>query len=158
MTRKKTNWPRKNLGELLGFIDRQYPDGYGLADIESVTGICRQHLSQMMQRDNMKLSMAAKIVSAYGCSLSLFFPVRERCGLDYSTYREQRFDGAGLLAGLAKYIYDSRRSVHSVCSGIGISSGVLLRAFRSGDISIATLYAVTGYLHIEMLWHFDRRR
>ena len=149
------SWPRKNLGELVNFLDRQYPQGYSLDDLSAKFGKSRQYISQTFQRDDMKLSKAEWIAEQYGYHLKLYFPVRERIGLDYSVHKRE-YPNAGNLAGLEKYIYDSNISINYMSQRIGRANNVLTNAFIRGDIFISTLYEVIKNLNIEVVWSFEK--
>lgn len=148
------NWPRKNLGELVNFLDKQYPDGFSLAELSEKTHMTNQNISQMFRRDDMKLSRAEKIASDYGYRLRLFFPEKEIMGLDYS-HKKRDFPNAGNLSGLVKYIADSNISINFMSQRIGRANIVLTNAFAKGDIFISTLYEIIKNLNIEVIWSFE---
>ncbi len=149
------NWPRKNLGEVVNFLDRQYPEGYSLKQLSEKLGMTCQNISQMFIRDDMKLSRAEAIAQAYGYRLKLYFPVRERIGLDYSV-RKVEYVNAGNLSGLAKYIYDSNISLTNMSQRTGRSYNVFFNAFSTGNISIATMYQIIKNLKIDVVWSFEK--
>ncbi len=151
------NWPRKNLGELANFLDRQYPQGIVLKDMAARTATTVQNLSQMFVRDDMKLSRAEGIVRAYGCRLMLYFPEKARLGLDYSPKVLRPFPNAGNLAGLARYIADSNISINHMSQRIGRANSVLTTAFTRGDIFISTMYSILANLGIDVIWSFEKQ-
>lgn len=150
------NWPRKNLGELIGFIEQQYPDGFSLEMLAERMNTSVQNVSRIFVRDDMKLSKAEEITNIFGYKLVLFFPERERIGLDYSPYRKKEYPNAKNLTGLVKYINDSNISINYMSQRINKANIVLMNAFNRGDIFISTLYDITHNLNIEFMWEFRK--
>jgi len=149
------NWPRKNLGEMVNFLEKIYPDGFSLAEVAEKTDMRTQDVSRMFVHDDMKLSKAEKIATDYGFRLHLFFPEWEGVGLDYSI-RHKDYPNAGNLSGLAKYIYDRKISINYMSQRIGRANNVLTNAFAKGDIFISTLYDIIKNLNIEVVWSFEK--
>lgn len=152
----KRNWPRKNLGELLDFIDRQYPDGYILDELASKLGVTAQYLSQLFGSDNMKLSAASRIAERFGYRLRLYFPEKEWFGWGTPPIMKREFPNAGILAGLANYVRQNGRSINYLSKQLGRTNHVLTDAFNKGDIYINTLYDLTKFLNIEFIWSFEQ--
>lgn len=162
MTRKinAKHWPRKNLGELLTFLEGQHPDGMAINDIAQKLGVTQQSVSGMFMKDDIKLSRAESIAEAYGYQLKLFFPKRENIlGLTPppSLLKEKDFPNIGNLAGLYRYLLDSNITLNSISTRIGMSFGVIQRAFSKGDIFISTLYEIAKELKIEVYWTFENK-
>lgn len=153
------HWPRKNLGELLNFIEKQHPEGLAIINIAERLDMTQQSVSSMFMKDDIKLSKAENIAEAYGYELKLYFPQREnKLGLmlpPSGLLRQKDFPNIGNLAGLYKYIIDSNMTLNSISQRIGMSFGVMQRAFSKGDIFISTLYEILKELNINVIWAFE---
>ncbi|MBR1434029.1 MAG: hypothetical protein IJ584_02830 [Bacteroidales bacterium] len=150
----KKNWPMKNLGELLNFLDRMHPDGLSLNALSRKMGITPGAVSNLFMRDDMKLSKAESIVRSYGYELKLFFPVRTYAeGITPPNYAKD-FDSAGNLKGLAKYIYDSNWSINYVATLMHMYPKMLSSAIKKGDILLSKLNMVTDALGICYFWRY----
>lgn len=152
----RKRWPRKNLGELLNFLEGLHPQGLSLNELSGELGLTVGALSNLFMRDDLKLSRAEYIVSAYGYRLRLFFPVKTYPeGITPPVYT-RKFDKAGNITGLAKYIYDSNWTINSVSKEIGIWPSILTNAFNKGDILLSNLYRITDALGIYFIWEYDK--
>lgn len=154
------HWPRKNLGELLNFLERQHPEGLAIINIANKLGITQQSVSGMFMKDDIKLSRAEEIADAYGYELKLYFPKRESIfGITppMSLLKEKEYPNIGNLAGLYKYLLDSNITLNHISQRIGMSFGVVQRAFSKGDIFISTLYEILKELNIDVYWSFEEK-
>ena len=151
---KKKKWPRKNLGELLNFLEEQHPDGISLNDLAEKMDMERGGVSNMFRKDDARLSKVEQIARQYGYELKLFFPVRHLEEGYIPRPPRIHYENSGNLAGLAKYMQDSEFSFPLIADGIGVSPGVLHRAFRSGDIKLSTFNALIDMLGICVIWKF----
>lgn len=149
------SWPKKNLGELVNFLERIHPEGLSLKILSDEIGITPQGLSSLFSRDNAKLSRVEQIVGRYGYELKLFFPVRTFPveGIEIPPPK-RTFPNAGNLAGLVRYINDSNYSIKYVANLIPRYPSLLTRAFETGDILISNLYQILDALGICVLWKF----
>ncbi len=153
----KNTWPRKNLGELLNFLDRIYPEGYTLDTLAEKFGVTRESFSQMFRGDDAKLSKAEAIARAYGYRLTLYFPQKTRLlGELHTSAPRHTYPDAGNLAGLVKYIQDSNISIHHMGLRIGRRYGPINAAFSKGDIKISMLYEILKNLNINVIWNFEK--
>ena len=150
----KNKWPRKNLGEIINFLEQIYPEGISIDVLSKKLGVTKGSVSNMFVHDNMKLSKAEEISRIYGFSLSLFFPKRHY-GDDYEPPKTRYdFPNAGNLTGLVRYFQDSGYSLSLVAEKNHISPNVLTRAFRSGDINLKTLNNILDELGLCVIWKF----
>lgn len=152
----KKKWPRKILGELINFLEEMTPEGISLLAISGRTGASPSSISNAFVRDDMKLSKAEEIASRYGYALKLFFPVRRHEDGYVPAKPKKEYPDAGNLTGLIKYIQDSEYSITFVAERNDISPNVLNRAFKSGDISLNTLYRVLDSLNLCVIWRFEK--
>jgi len=148
-------WPRQNLGEFLNFLDRIYPNGYGLQELSDVTGMTKQNLSQMFVRDDAKLSRMEEFADKFGYVLTLYYPQRTSLlnGLHEGNRRE--FPHAGNLAGLVKYMQDSNITIYHMSVRLGRSSPLITNAFKKGDIKLSALYEILKNLNINVIWNYE---
>ena len=151
----KNKWPRKNLGELVNFLEERHPEGLSLSAVAGVLGVKEGAVSNMFSHDDMHLRRVESIAQAYGYTLHLFFPVRELGDYEPSKPRVI-YDDAGNLAGLVKYIQDSEYSLPFIAEQMKISSNTLRHAFRTGDIMMSTLNQMLDALGICMIWKFEK--
>lgn len=160
MARKRKyikSWPCNNLGELVRFLNSIYPEGYTIRDVAERCGTTVQNLSQMFTKDNMRLKFIEEIAGAYGYTLSLYFPVKEKMDIIYVT-KKREWPNAGNLQGLAQYIADSNITVNYMSQRIGHGNNVLTNAFNTGNISISVLYEVLANLNIDVIWEFKKNQ
>ena len=148
-------WPRKNLGELLNFLERMHPEGLSLKALSEKIGITPGAVSNLFIHDDMKLSRAEEIARRYGYELHLYFPVRTFNGIVRPPEHGMTFEGAGNLRGLMMYIYDSNWSVNYVARNMGIWPAMLFRAMKTGDILISNLYKVADSMDIVFHWEWE---
>ncbi len=151
---RRRGWPGKNLKPFVELIESVCPEDYTLKTLSEMTGEKVSTLSNILNRDDMKLSKAEKIAQALGYKLRLYFPVRARIGLDFSV-RKEDYPQAGNLTGLAKYLYDSNISIDRMCKRLGRAHSVLKNAFANGDIALSTLMNVIDNLGIDIIWKFE---
>ena len=154
----KKTWPRKNLGEIVNFLEKIHPEGLSLATLSQEMGITKQEISRKFVKDDMKLSKAEEIARVYGCALNLYFTERERLCDIYKPVKKMDFPNAGNLSGLIKFIYDSNYSVSYACRLADMNYNILLKALKCGDIQISYLYKLSNALGIEILWLFERQK
>lgn len=148
-------WPRKNLGELIDFLEKVNPEGISLHTLAEKFSVTRASISNMFNKDEMKLSKAEEIARLYGHSLTLFFPQRVHKDGFVPPPPKREFPNAGNLTGLVKYIQDSDYSIAWVAEVNGFSPNVLTRAFENGDISIRTLKRINDNLGLCVIWKFE---
>ena len=153
--RNHRSWPCKNLGELINFLEEQNPKGLNISEIAKRMGCTPQHISALLLKDEMKLSYVEKIARSYGHELKLYFPVWTK--ENPSKSKDRSFPTAGNLTGLAKYIYDSNRTVNSVSTDMNKPGSIMEQAFRKGDIKISTLYEILAQLNIITQWKFEKK-
>lgn len=151
-------WPRKNLGEVIDFLERVNPEGVSLQTLADKFGVTRGSISNMFSKDDMKLSKAESIANGYGYELKLFFPRRIHKDGFVPPEPKREFPNAANLSGLVKYIHDSDYSFSWVGEVNGISANVLTRAFEKGDISIRTLKKIIDNLGLCVIWSFEPRK
>lgn len=155
---KRKKWPRKNLGELLNFLETFYPDGISLEELAKDIKTTKGSISNMFRRDDMKLSKAEKICDMYGYKLSLFFPVRRWEDGYVPRPPSKAYPNAGNLGGLVKYIQDSEYSMTFVAEKNNMSVTTLTSAFSTGDILLSTLNSVVDTLGICIIWNFYKKK
>ena len=149
-------WPRKNLGELVNFLEERHPEGLSLQAVADRLGVQRGAVSNMFRRDDMHLSGAAAIARKYGYELTILFPERD-LGIGYvPTPPRIRYNEAGMLTGLVKYIQDSEYSISFVAERMHVTANTVHRAFRTGDIMISMLNTMLDALGICALWKFEK--
>ena len=152
----RKHWPRKTLGELLNFLEDLHPEGLTLKGLSDELGMNVGAISNIFNRDDLKLSKAEEIVRTYGYELRLFFPVKTYpVGIERPQY-SRTFENAGNLTGLARFIYDSNWTIHSVSKSIGVYTTTLTNAFESGDIQLSRLYQITDLLGICFFWKYEK--
>lgn len=151
---KKKKWPRKNLGELLNFLEEQHPEGLSLYALAERMKMERGGVSNMFRKDDMKLSKAEEIARRYGYELRLFFPIRRYDDGYIPQPPKIQYNNAGNLSGLVKYIQDSEYSVSFVAEKTGVAPIVLHHAFKTGNIKISTLNALLDHLGLCVIWKF----
>lgn len=149
-------WPRKNLGELVNFLESQSPDGLSLQILADKLGVTRGSISNIFCHDNMKLSKAEEIARIFGYELRLFFPERKHLDGYIPAPPKKTYPNAGNLSGFVKYVQDSEYSLTFVAEHNGYGTNVIKRAFESGDISIATLNSIMDNMGLCMIWKFEK--
>lgn len=149
-------WPRKNLSEIINFLETIYPEGVVGKTLAADLGVTPQSISGLFSNDDMKLSKAESIARSYGYELKLFFPLHQR--LEWFTPPPPRhnFPNAGNLSGLVQYVNDSGYSVSYTASKIGKDPNMLFRAFHKGDIKISILNRLLDALGICAIWKFEK--
>ena len=154
-TRKK-KWPGKNLGELINFLEEQYPDGIPIKDVAERLGVTQSSISQMFRLDDTRLSKAEWIAGRYGYRIDLFFPKRKYEDGYVPAKPRMSYPDAGNLLGLVNYIQDSEYTITFVAEKTGVTRGVFTKAFQSGDISISLLYQILDILGLCVIWKFTK--
>lgn len=160
MNRKKCYkkaWPRKNLGEVVNFLERIHPEGLNLNTLARELNTTEQAVSYIFNKDDMKLSKAQFIAETYGYHISLFFPEKTYPGGLSAPPPKRIFRNAGELTGLAKYISDSNYSISFVSMRAGKTSQMLMNALTTGDIYISNLYVILEALGITVIWKFIKK-
>ena len=152
----KKCWPRKNLGEVVLFLESIHPEGLSINVIGKEIGMTPGAVSNMFMKDNMRLSKAEEIARKYGYTLTLLFPTKTYPEGIEAPKHGRTFERAGNLAGLAMYIYDSRKTVNSVANEMGIWPTMLVNAMKTGDIFLDKLYKVTDHLRIGVQWIYEK--
>ena len=151
---KKKKWPRQNLGELVSFLEMQYPEGLTIEAIAQRLGVTPQGVSNLFRKDDMKLSRAEEIAKIYGYKLVIYYPVRVYNDGYVPCTPIHSYPNAKNLSGLVKYIQDSEYYVSFVAEKSGMNPITLLNAFKKGDIQLSRLNAVLDTLGIWAKWTF----
>lgn len=154
---KKKKWPKKNLGELISFIEQFHPGGVSLEVLAGELETTPQGVSNMFRRDDMKLSRAEEIVRLYGYELKIYYPVREFVDGYIPPEPKKHYPKAGNLSGLVKYIQDSEWSFSFVAEQSKLSPSTLTKAFTKGDILLSTLNNVVDSLGIVTVWRYEKQ-
>jgi hypothetical protein len=152
------HWPKKNLGEIVNFIEKQFPQGLYISVIAKKLDKTPQYISGLFNKDDMKLSKAEEIADIFGYRLRLYFPVKEYPWGMQAPEPKRPFPNAGNLTGLVRYLSDSNITVNNMSKRIGKSNSVLTDAFNKGDILISTLYLIINNLDIEVIWIFEEKK
>lgn len=150
-------WPRKNLGELLNFIEERHgTDQLSLQELSEDLEMTRGGASSAFRKDDMKLSKVQQIARKYGYRLDLYFPVRTYSDGYVAPKPRRQYPNAGVLTGLVKYIQDSGYSIQFVAEKMNVSPQCIHRAFNNGDISISLLNDFVDALGICVIWKFEK--
>lgn len=154
---KKKKWPKKNLGEFIGFLEDNFGDSRGIyiKAIADKLDTTPQNISALFIKDDMKLSKIEKWTNMLGFELTLYFPEKDIVLHPSPFVKPEKYPGAGNLTGLIKYIGDSNISVHYMAQRIGCAPQTINKAFVNGDIFISTLYKMTNNLKINIIWEFN---
>ena len=152
----RKQWPAKNLGPLINFLEQRYPEGLSLMRLSQDLGVTVGALSNMFNRDNIKLSKAEEIARCYGYKLTLFFPVRTFYGDDKPKPFIREFENTGNLYGMYKYIRDSGYSIEFIAEKMDVSHGVIKHALEKGDIQITMLNRFLNTCGICCIWKFEK--
>ena len=147
-------WPRKNLGDLVSFLEEINPQGINVTSLANRLGGSAGNISNMFCRDDMKLSKAEQIARAYGYKLLLYFPKRDPDDTFGVAPFKLNYPNAGNLTGLVEYIRDSGYSITFFSEQSGIGRNILQRAFTNGDISLATLNHILDTMGLCVIWKF----
>jgi len=154
----KKKWPRKNLGELVNFLEREENGDISLETIARRLGVTKGSISNVFCHDDMKLSRAEEIAAMYGYRLVLYYPVQYYGYEDGMVPCEMKksFPNARNLTGLINYIQQSDFTIAYTARLAGLAPNILYRAFNSGDIMISTLNRCTDALNIITMWKFEK--
>lgn len=149
-------WPRKNLGEMLNFLETMHPEGLRLDVLAKKMECTVNNVSAVFLKDDMKLSKAEAIARLYGYELKLLFPVREFNPGEKVPEPKKKYENAGNLSGLARYISDNEYRLTMVSFASKCNEQVISRALTNGDILISTLYKIIEGLDISVIWRFEK--
>lgn len=154
---QKKHWPRKNLGDLVNFLEERHPDGLSLAALSQEFGVTKGSISNMFNKDDIKLSKAESIARHYGYRLTLFFPLK-RYPEDYMppVRIKEEFPNAGNLTGMYIYIRDSGMRLIDAARRCDLTKKVLADALTKGDIQISVLNKFLDGFGICVIWKFDK--
>lgn len=154
----KKKWPRKNLGQLVNFLERTESEGLSLEVLAKRLGVTKGSISNVFCHDDMKLSRAEEIAKLYGHRLSIYYPVQYYGFEDglVPCEKKKAFPNAGNLTGLINYIQQSDFNIAYTAKLAGLSPNILYRAFNCGDIMISTLNRCTDALGITSIWEFEK--
>ena len=152
----KKHWPKKNLGELVNFLEARYGGAISLNELAGDLGNTVGSWSNLFNRDDMKLTKAEAIARHYGYSLTLMFPERIFESGYHPPVRVRPCTTAGNLTGMYLWIRDSGMTLKQVADRMGITPNVITKAFKTGDILISTLYLFTDTFGITVLWEFNK--
>lgn len=155
---KRKTWPRKNLGEVCNFLDKVYPGGYSLQDLARDFDTSPQAVSNWFRRDDMTLAHAEEIGRIYGYGLTLYFPTRNFNDGYIPGEPTRKFNNAGNLTGLIKYIQDSEWSIAFVAEQTGVANQTLTRAFEKGNIRLSTLNKIVDGLGLVIQWEYKKTK
>lgn len=153
----KKHWPKKNLGELVNFLEEIYPGGINLSMLSAELGKSVGSWSNMFNRDDLKLSKAEQIAEHFGYTLRLMFPARTFLNDYHPPVRIQPFETAGNLTGMYLWIRDSGMSISQVAARMDIMGNVIKRALSTGDIQISTLNLFADTFDVNILWQFEKK-
>ena len=156
--RPKTNkkhWPRKNLGNLVNFLEERYPEGLSLTTLSEEFGVTKGSISNMFNKDDIKLSKAEAIARHYGYELKLFFPTK-RYPEDYMppVRIKEEYPNAGNLQGMYNYIRDSGMRLIDAARRCDLTKKILADALCKGDIQISVLNKFLDGFEICVIWKF----
>ncbi len=126
-----------------------------MTDLAARLGGKPGNISHMFSRDDMKLSKAEQIASAFGYHLQLFFPKRNPDDTFGATPYKFDFPNAGNLTGLVDYIRESGYSITFFSERTGVGRTILQRAFTIGDIRISTLSKIVDETGMCIIWKFE---
>lgn len=151
----KKHWPRKNLGDLVNFLEERYPDGLSLAILSEELGVTKGSISNMFIKDDIKLSKAEAIARHYGYELKLFFPMK-RYPEDYMppVRIKEEYPNAGNLRGMYNYIRDSGMRLIDAARRCELTKKILADALSKGDIQISVLNKFLDGFEICVIWKF----
>ena len=153
----KKHWPRKNLGELVNFLENIYPEGLSLEILKKDFGKTVGSWSNTFNRDDLKLSRAERIAEHYGYTLKLMFPKRTFLNDYHPPVRIKPVEDAGNLQGMYLWIRDSGMSAAQVAERMKVTVSVINRALSTGDIQISMLNRFTDAFGITVIWEFNKK-
>lgn len=154
---RKKSWPRKNLGELINFLETQHPEGLSLKTMSDRWKVSKANISNVFRRDDMKLSRVEEIAKLYGYELNLYFPVRHLDEGYVPVPPRGKYDNAGKLQGLVKYIQDSEYTISFIAEKMGVAPSTLSYDFRKGDMMLSLLNKMLDTLGICAIWNFEKK-
>ena len=152
----KNQWPRRNLSEIIRFLESVNPQKMTLKIISEKIGTTEQNLSNIFIKDDMKLSRAMKIAEVYGYELTLLFPKWKDYGIP-PLHKKNEYPNAGQLKGLIEYTYNANCTIHKIAKMTGIDDNCIRQAFQTGDIRLSFLYRIMAELNIDAKWNFTKK-
>ena len=153
----RKHWPRKNLGDLVNFLEEQYPEGLSLAALAEEFQVTKGSISNMFNKDDMKLSKAEAIARHYGYELKLFFPLKRYPEEYMPPVRiKETFPNAGNLMGMYIYIRDCGMRLVDAARRCDLTKKVLQEALTKGDIQISVLNKFLDGFEICAIWKFNK--
>jgi lambda repressor-like predicted transcriptional regulator len=153
----RKQWPRKNLGAFIDFLEERYPDGLSLQKLSEDIGVTVGALSNMFNRDNVKLSRIEEIADKYGYTLKLYFPSRNFADGEKPEPFIKEYHNTGNLYGMYKYIRDSGYSIEFVSEQMDVSNSVVKHALEKGDMQISMLNRFLEACGICCIWKFEKK-
>lgn len=153
----KKIWPRKNLGELLNFLEEQHPEGLSLHVLAEKFNMTTAGVSNMFRKDDCRLSKIEEIADRYGYKLILYFPVRTFLDGYVPAPPKKTYPNAGNISGMVKYFQDSEYSIPFVAEYMHILPAVLRYAFNKGDIKVSIINKFQDAFGKCVVWDFKKK-
>ncbi len=137
--RKWHQYPGKNLRFLIDYIRIS---GLNTTKISIPSGLPPQSLRIQLQRDDMKLSKAKKLIENTGCKLDviLYPQAQEEDDENYIVVIPKKKDTeekAGNLAFLSNFMKQLGQSQYDLAEKLGITQGAVYAWFATDDIMIS---------------------
>lgn len=152
------HWPKKNLGSLVSFLEERHPEGLSLSTLAGELGVTKASISNMFNKDDIKLSKAETIAEHYGYRLKLFFPLKRYPENYMPPVRiKETFPNAGNLEGMYVYIRDSGMRLVDAANKCGITRKSLANALTKGDIQLSVLNQFLDGFEICVIWKFEKK-
>ena len=155
MKARNKNWPARNTGPLVHFLEELYPEGICLSVLADRLGCTKQCLSAAFRLDNMHLSRAEGIARALGYSLHLEY---EYVGEYPVGSRYVPSGTAGNLYGLEEYCQRLQRTANFVAASAGCRAESVKAAITKGDIMLDTLSKISEEIDLRITWTFKKNR
>ena len=146
-------WPAKNTGPLISFLEEEFPDGIFLPELASRTGYSVQNLSSMFRRDNMHLHKAECISRSLGYTLRLQYEYPGEYPKDSEYFPSEKI---GNLYGLDEYCQRMLRTYNYLASRANIRGETVKAALQKGDMMLSTLNRLASGVGLRIVWHFEK--
>lgn len=137
--RKWHQYPGKNLKFLLDYIKIS---GHNTATISQACGLPPQPLRMQLQRDDMKLSKARRLIEGTGCNLEVVLYPQSLPGDDENYIvvmprRRVTSDKPAQMDFLKAFMKQTGQSQYDLARKIGITQGAVYAWFSTDDIMIS---------------------